>query len=312
MKKPKELTELGTGRSQFVWAGVQRVQLFVHGYRECNTPVQVKGGSLAQLSGVSPLSTRYITWRRKPQGISFAARLSCRGNQKEKEELMWNRLSCPYPELGAALGWKPPSYSRASCVRLWKSIWRDCPTTGKGLEQVAAQEQKLEELTMKIEDWKLWWTRLPILPMTRRLRSLLILWNWKRTRRILSWRSSLKHGFSPLSGRLQRNRICNETIGWRDCQNHKCYEINHSENPNYADETRGQKSRNGANQEESQKFHYRAVEPQKERNGRAWSQPDNSGEKQKNRIWNFKALAIFVLKMTGAFVLGSRKTSSIL
>lgn len=57
--KPKELTELGMGRSQFVRAGVQRVQPFVHGYRECNTPVQVKGGSLAQLSGVSPLSTGY-------------------------------------------------------------------------------------------------------------------------------------------------------------------------------------------------------------------------------------------------------------
>ena len=55
--KPKELTELETGRSQFVRAGVRRVQPFVHGYRECNTPVQVKGGSLAQLSGVSPLST---------------------------------------------------------------------------------------------------------------------------------------------------------------------------------------------------------------------------------------------------------------
>ena len=52
-------------------------------------------------------------------------------------------------------------------------------------------------------------------------------------------------------------------------QNHKCYEINYSENPNYADETGGQKSRNGANQEESQKFHYRAVEPQEEGNGRA-------------------------------------------
>ena len=62
---------------------------------------------------------------------------------------------------------------------------------------------------------------------------------------------------------------CSETIGWRDCQNHKCYEINYSENPNYADETGGQKSRNGANQEESQKFHYRAVEPQEEGNGRA-------------------------------------------
>ena len=31
----------------------------MHGYRECNIPVQVKGGSLAQLSGVSPLSTGY-------------------------------------------------------------------------------------------------------------------------------------------------------------------------------------------------------------------------------------------------------------
>ncbi|RHO20067.1 hypothetical protein DW217_18460, partial [Ruminococcus sp. AM18-15] len=38
--KPKELTELETGRSQFVRAGVQRVQPFVHGYRECNIPVQ--------------------------------------------------------------------------------------------------------------------------------------------------------------------------------------------------------------------------------------------------------------------------------
>ena len=46
--KPKELTELGAGRSQFVRAGVQRVQPFVHGYRECNIPVRVKGGSLAQ------------------------------------------------------------------------------------------------------------------------------------------------------------------------------------------------------------------------------------------------------------------------
>lgn len=55
--KPKELTELGTGRSQFARAGVRRVQPFVHGYRECNIPVQVKGGSLAQLSGVSPLNT---------------------------------------------------------------------------------------------------------------------------------------------------------------------------------------------------------------------------------------------------------------
>ena len=35
------------------------MQPFVHGYRECNIPVQVKGGSLAQLSGVSPLNTGY-------------------------------------------------------------------------------------------------------------------------------------------------------------------------------------------------------------------------------------------------------------
>ncbi len=45
----------------------------------------------------------------------------------------------------------------------------------KQKEQLAAQEQKLEELTMKIEDVEALVTRLPILPMTRRLRSLLIL-----------------------------------------------------------------------------------------------------------------------------------------
>ena len=30
-------------------AGVQRMQSFVHGYRECHIPVRVKGSSLAQL-----------------------------------------------------------------------------------------------------------------------------------------------------------------------------------------------------------------------------------------------------------------------
>ena len=36
MKKPKELTELGTGRSQFVRAGVQRVQLLNNKFlRKC-------------------------------------------------------------------------------------------------------------------------------------------------------------------------------------------------------------------------------------------------------------------------------------
>lgn len=34
--------------------------------------------------------------------------------------------------------------------------------------------------------------------------------------------------------------------------------------------------------------------------------------KSKNRIWNSKALAVFTLKMTGAFALGSKKISSIL
>ena len=85
--KPKELTELGTGRSQFVRAGVQRVQPFVHGYRECNTPVQVKGGSLAQLSGVSPLSTGYyLTQKAARNQLRCPSPLS--GKSKKKEELM--------------------------------------------------------------------------------------------------------------------------------------------------------------------------------------------------------------------------------
>ena len=83
--KPKELTELETGRSQFVRAGVQRVQPFVHGYRECNIPVQVKGGSLAQLSGVSPLSTGYyLTQKAESASLPF----SPVGEIKKKEELM--------------------------------------------------------------------------------------------------------------------------------------------------------------------------------------------------------------------------------
>ena len=66
----------GNSEVQVFQAGVQRAQPFVHGYRvaqgpgdlgiawteaerRCNTPVQVKGGSLAQLSGVAPLSTGY-------------------------------------------------------------------------------------------------------------------------------------------------------------------------------------------------------------------------------------------------------------
>ena len=80
--KPKELTELGTGRSQFVRAGVQRVQPFVHGYRECNIPVQVKGGSLAQLSGVSPLSTVYFLTI-KAGFIAASLQFSARTERKE-------------------------------------------------------------------------------------------------------------------------------------------------------------------------------------------------------------------------------------
>ena len=60
-----------------------------------------------------------------------------------------------------------------------------------------------------------------------------------------------------------------KTIGWRDCQNHKCYEINYSENPNYADETGGQKAGTEQIKKKAKKFHYRAVEPQEEGNGRA-------------------------------------------
>ena len=58
--KPKELTELETGRSQFVRAGVQRVQPFVHGYRECNIPGRLRAAAIAQLRDVSSLSTGYF------------------------------------------------------------------------------------------------------------------------------------------------------------------------------------------------------------------------------------------------------------
>ena len=56
--KPKELTELETGRSQFVRAGVQRVQPFVHGYRECNIPVQVKAA--AKFAGLAASSLLHL------------------------------------------------------------------------------------------------------------------------------------------------------------------------------------------------------------------------------------------------------------
>ena len=117
------------------------------------------------------------------------------------------------------------------------------------------------------------------------------------------------HGSSPERKVKERNRACNETIGWRDCQNHKRCEINHSENSNHADETEVKKL-NGANQE-SQKFHYRAVELKKKEMAErevSWTLP---GEKQKQDM-EPKALAVFTLKMTGAFALGSKKISSIL
>ena len=53
---------------------------FVHGYRECNIPVQVKGGSLAQLSGVSPLSTGYYLSQNCSKDGSFAAPFPCGEN----------------------------------------------------------------------------------------------------------------------------------------------------------------------------------------------------------------------------------------
>ena len=94
--KPKELTELETGRSQFVRAGVQRVQPFVHGYRECNTPVQVKGGSLAQLSGVSPLSTGYyLTQKAARNQLRCPSPLSGKSKRKggTHVKLWWSCIS---------------------------------------------------------------------------------------------------------------------------------------------------------------------------------------------------------------------------
>ena len=73
------------------------MQPFVHGYRvaqgpgdlgiawteaerRCNTPVQVKGGSLAQLSGVSSLSTGYYLSQNCSKDGSFAAPFPCGEN----------------------------------------------------------------------------------------------------------------------------------------------------------------------------------------------------------------------------------------
>ena len=77
-KKPKKLKGAIEERARFSFFGPEYRgrSPFVHGYRvaqgpgdlgiawteaerRCNTPVQVKGGSLAQLSGVAPLSTGY-------------------------------------------------------------------------------------------------------------------------------------------------------------------------------------------------------------------------------------------------------------
>ena len=77
-KKPKKLKGAIEERARFSFFGQEYRgrSPFVHGYRvaqspgdlgiawteaerRCNIPVQVKGGSLAQLSGVSPLSTGY-------------------------------------------------------------------------------------------------------------------------------------------------------------------------------------------------------------------------------------------------------------
>jgi hypothetical protein len=77
-KKPKKLKGAIEERARFSFFGQEYRgrSPFVHGYRvaqspgdlgiawteaerRCNIPVQVKGGSLAQLSGVAPLSTGY-------------------------------------------------------------------------------------------------------------------------------------------------------------------------------------------------------------------------------------------------------------
>ena len=48
-------------------------------------------------------------------------------------------------------------------------------TRCRELEQQKRELENTEIVGVVRSMWKLWWTRLPILPMTRRLRSLLIL-----------------------------------------------------------------------------------------------------------------------------------------
>ncbi len=79
--KPKELTELGTVKVSLFGGSTEGATL-CEWYRECNTPVQVKGGSLAQLSGASPLNTGYYLTQKAARN-QLRCLLPCRGNQKE-------------------------------------------------------------------------------------------------------------------------------------------------------------------------------------------------------------------------------------
>jgi hypothetical protein len=68
-----EMSHRGNGEYQLLRSGVQRAQPFVHGYRECNIHVRVKGGSLAQVE----MSLRQLvlgsTCRKSHAGCSEAA-----------------------------------------------------------------------------------------------------------------------------------------------------------------------------------------------------------------------------------------------
>ena len=76
-------TELETGEVSLFGREYRGVQPFVHVRRECNTPVQVKGGSLVQKAAFRHLVLVLLDAESR-KGISFAALLPCRGNQKKR------------------------------------------------------------------------------------------------------------------------------------------------------------------------------------------------------------------------------------
>lgn len=65
----------------------------------------------------------------------------------------------------------------------------------------------MEELTMKIEDVEALVDEVADIAYDKAVEVVADTVNWKRTRRILSWWSSLRRGFSPLSVRLQRKKL---------------------------------------------------------------------------------------------------------